>query len=133
MSRDEVVALIVAKAREHGIEPWELLGGAIAESNLDPQAWRQGVWPDQSAGLFQQTVAYAEEGDHTESPENVALIKRLYFDPSHACDVAAAAYRRWRFDLGRRPRQDEVAAALSITLSTFKRYRRATRMMWPPI
>lgn len=98
MTRDEVIALIVAKAQEHGLVPWEFLGGAIAESNLDPDAWRQGVWPDWSAGLFQQTVEFADEGDHTASDENVALIKRLYFDPAYACDVAAKKYRYWRYD-----------------------------------
>src|SRR4051812_28834116 len=35
MTRDEIIALIVSKAHEHGIEPWELLGGAIAESGLN--------------------------------------------------------------------------------------------------
>jgi hypothetical protein len=42
MTRDEVVALIVSKAHEYGIEPWELLGGAIAESGLNPTASRFG-------------------------------------------------------------------------------------------
>jgi hypothetical protein len=35
--------------------------------------------------------------------------------------------------LGRRPRQDEVARKLNITHSTFKRYRKRTRLGWPPI
>jgi hypothetical protein len=78
--------------------PYELLGGAIAESALNPNAWRQGAWPDWSAGLFQQTVAFADEGDHSASPENVALIKRLYFDPVHACNVAARKFKHWRYD-----------------------------------
>lgn len=96
--RDEIIDLICKKADEFGIERWELLGGAIAESELDPTAWRQGTWPDWSAGLYQQTVAYADEGDHSASPENVALIQRLYFDPEHACDVAARKYLYWRHD-----------------------------------
>lgn len=98
MTRSEIIALIVAKAREYDIEPWEFLGGAIAESNLDPNAYRDGPWPDKSPGLFQQTIKYADEGDHTDSPENIARIKSLYFDPVHACDVAAKKYRYWRHD-----------------------------------
>lgn len=98
MTRDEIIALVVAKAREHGLVPWEFLGGAIAESGLVPTAWRQATWPDWSAGLFQQTVKFADEGDQTASPENVALIKRLYFDPAHACDVAAAKFKHWRYN-----------------------------------
>lgn len=98
LSRAEVIALIVSKAREYGLVDWEFLGGAIAESNLDPHAYRDGPWPDKSPGLFQQTIRYADEGDQSDSPENVALIKRLYFDPVHACDVAARKYRYWRYD-----------------------------------
>jgi hypothetical protein len=50
---------------------------------------------DISFGLFQQ---WADEGDHTASPENVALIQRLYFDPAHACAVAAEQYHYWRYN-----------------------------------
>jgi hypothetical protein len=96
VTREQIIALIVATAHALGIEPWELLGGAIAESALDPSAWRQGAWPDWSAGLFQQTVRFAAEGDQSASPENVALIKRLYFDPTHACDVAARKFKGYR-------------------------------------
>lgn len=98
MTRQEIIDLIVRKARHYELDPVEFLGGAIAESNLNPTAWRQGTWPDWSAGLFQQTVAYADEGDHSASDDNVALIKRLYFDPDYACDVAAKRFRYWRFD-----------------------------------
>lgn len=96
MTRAEIIDLIVRKAHEHGLIPWEFLGGAIAESALNPSAWREGVWPDWSAGLFQQTVRFADEGDQTASPENVALIKRLYFDPAYACDVAARKFKAYR-------------------------------------
>ena len=96
MDRAQIIDLIVRKAHEHGVAPWELLGGAIAESALDPNAWRQGLWPDQSAGLFQQTVKFADEGDHTASPENIDLIKRLYFDPVHATEVAARKFKAYR-------------------------------------
>lgn len=98
MTRDEVIALIVRKAKQYDIEPYEFLGGAVAESDLDPNAERWGTPPDISFGLFQQTVQYADEGDHSHTPENIALIQRLYSDPEHACNVAAAKYRYWRHD-----------------------------------
>lgn len=98
MTREEIIALIVQKATANGLVPWEFLGGAIAESNLDPLAYRDGVWPDKSPGLFQQTIKYADEGDHTDSPENIAYIKTLYFDPVHACDVAAVKFKYWRYN-----------------------------------
>lgn len=98
MTRDEIIAVIVSVAQTQGLVPYELLGGAIAESGLNPTAWRQGAWPDWSAGLFQQTVAFADEGDRTASPENVALIQRLYFDPEHAATVAARKFKGWRYD-----------------------------------
>lgn len=58
----------------------------------------QEAGADISFGLFQQTVRFADEGDRTASPENVALIKRLYFDPVHATDVAAEKYKEWRYN-----------------------------------
>lgn len=96
MTRAEIIDVIVRKAHEHGLDPAEFLGGAIAESALDPTAWRQGDWPDWSAGLFQQTVRFADEGDQSASAENVALIKRLYFDPAYASDVAARKFKAYR-------------------------------------
>lgn len=42
MNREEVIALIVRKAGEFGLDPVEFLGGAIAESGLDPSAARFG-------------------------------------------------------------------------------------------
>lgn len=98
MTKDEIVALIVAKAGEYGLVPWEFLGGAIAESGLDPNAERWGTWPDVSFGLFQQTVAFADEGDHSQSDANVAAIRALYEDPVHACDVAAVKFKYWRYN-----------------------------------
>lgn len=98
MTRDEIIALIVQKANDNGLVPYEFLGGAIAESGLDPNAERWGVWPDVSFGLYQQTAAFADEGDHANTHENVDLIKRLYEDPVHACDVAATKFKYWRYN-----------------------------------
>jgi N-acetyl-anhydromuramyl-L-alanine amidase AmpD len=44
---------------------------------------------DVSFGLFQQTVRWADEGDHTGSLENIFAIRELYEDPRHATAVAA--------------------------------------------
>lgn len=98
MTRDEIIGLIVQKALDNDLVPVEFLGGAIAESRLDPNAERWGTWPDVSFGLFQQTVLYAPDGDHSPTAENVKMVRSLYFDPSHACDVAAKQYRYWRYE-----------------------------------
>lgn len=98
MTREEIIALICQKADEHGLDRVEFLGGAIAESGLDPNAERWGVWPDVSFGLYQQTVAFADEGDHSQSDANVQYIRGLYEDPVHACDVAAIKYHYWRYN-----------------------------------
>lgn len=96
-TRAERIELVAAKAREHGIEPWEFLGGAIAESGHGLDQWeRYGTWPDVSFGLFHQTVRFADEGDHTASPENVRAVRERYFDPRHACDVAARKFLAYR-------------------------------------
>lgn len=44
---------------------------------------------DISFGLFQQTVRWANEGDHTISLENILAVRDLYWDPAHATEVAA--------------------------------------------
>lgn len=98
MNRDEIITLIVSKARQYGEQPVEVLGGAIAESALDPNAARFGNWPDVSFGLLQQTVKFADEGDHSGSAENIDLIRRLYSDPVHALDVGIAKFKYWRHD-----------------------------------
>ncbi len=43
VGRNEIIALISAKATEHGLIPYEFLGGAIAESGLNPTATRFGT------------------------------------------------------------------------------------------
>lgn len=99
MDRREIIDLIVRKAHEHNLIPWEFLGGAIAESALDPQARRPrdpaqdaAYWPDVSFGLFQQTARWADEGDQSPRPDNIRYIQELYFDPVHACNVAARKF-----------------------------------------
>lgn len=104
MTRDEIVALIVAKAQEFGIaEAYELLGGAIAESALNPTARRPkdpaldtAYWPDVSFGLFQQTARFADEGDQSPRADNIRFIEELYSDPVHAANVAARKFKQYR-------------------------------------
>lgn len=109
MTRQELIDLVVTKAREHGLVPYELLGGVIAESGLDPNAARYGAWPDVSFGLLQQTVAFADEGDQSASAENIDLIRRLYSNPSHALDVGAAKFKYWRYEPSVSPLQSWTA------------------------
>lgn len=96
MSRDEVISIITQVADENGLDHVEFLGGAVAESGLDPTAERYGTWPDVSFGLFQQTVRFAPDGDQSQRPENIDLIKRLYSDPWHASRVAAGQFKHYR-------------------------------------
>ncbi len=99
MTREERIALVCRKADQLGIDRVEFLGGAFAESGPNLDQWeRYGTWPDVSFGLFHQTVAFADEGDHRNTPENIAYIRDLYFNPEHACDVAGVKYRYWRFN-----------------------------------
>lgn len=92
-TQDQVLKIIADTAKANGIDPVAFLGGAIAESNLDPWAARYGTWPDVSFGLFQQTVKWAVEGDHSNSDANVNYIKSLYFDPQHAANVAIIQFK----------------------------------------
>lgn len=59
---------------------------------------------------------------------NRALTPMVPYFPSAYSD----AYRRLRDEFDRRPRQDEVASELKVSPATFKRYLKATKMLWPP-
>lgn len=96
LSAYPILAIIFETADRHGLDRAELLGGAIAESNLNPHAARYGAWPDVSFGLYQQTVRWADEGDQSDRPENVALVRDLYFDPVYSANKAAPKYRHYR-------------------------------------
>lgn len=58
---------------------------------------------DISFGIGQQTVRWADEGDHTQSAENVLYIRHLYFDPLYAIGVAgrkvASYWNTYRDDI----------------------------------
>lgn len=99
MDRQERIDLVCRIADENNIDRVEFLGGGFAESGINLDRWeRYGTWPDVSFGAFHQTVAYADEGDHSASAENIEFIKNLYFDMEHAARVAAKKYLYWRHD-----------------------------------
>ncbi len=58
---------------------------------------------DVSFGVGQQTVRWANEGDHTHSVENVLYIRNLYFNPAYAINAAgrqvAGYWNTYRDDL----------------------------------
>lgn len=107
MARSEVIALIDRKAKQYGLETWEFLGGAIAESALNPKARRPAdaaqdtaYWPDVSFGLFQQTARWAAEGDQSMRADNIRFVEDLYYNPEHATDVAAHKFKAYRARAG---------------------------------
>ena len=68
-----------------------LLTVAKAESNFDPNAFRNGVWPDVSCGGFQQSVAYGladNIGNGSNTPANIALCRQELADWTVATNVA---------------------------------------------
>lgn len=125
-SRSDLIKLIVRKADEHSLVPWEFLGLSIAEG-LNPRAarpvaqedWRRYWEPpeprfDVSFGLGQKNVRYSDEyaawcRSHGINPESeaadaypgddvIASIRDAYFNPYHALDVAARGYKYWRYN-----------------------------------
>lgn len=97
MNRQERIDLVVRIASQHGLDPVEFLGGGFAESGINLDRWeRWGIWPDVSFGMYHQTVAFADEGNQTNTPENIEFIKDLYFNPEHAATVAAKKFKHYR-------------------------------------
>lgn len=84
----DVGPILDATADTRGIPLLLLLTCAQAESGLDPSAFRNGVWPDVSCGPFQQTVAFAGIGDHSDSPANIQLCRDAFADWGFAADTA---------------------------------------------
>ncbi len=108
--------LLNAEAARHNLPPELPLALAIAESEVSVRAQRWGRHTaaalaaltaddrgaladlvaaveretpgDISFGLFQQTVRWADEGDHSTSLENIFAIRDLYFEPGYATAVA---------------------------------------------
>jgi hypothetical protein len=94
-----VLDQIVAGAERHGVPPLALVALAYAESRLIPDARRDGVWPDVSTGLFQQTARFAPEylaGGYGPEYPGAAVVEPIlskYLDIDHAIDVAAPNLR----------------------------------------
>ncbi len=124
--RDRVISLVVDKATEWGLVPWEFLGLILAEG-LDvyasrptsPDQWREYWEPpyptfDVSFGLGQKNVRYSDEyavwcvsqgfsadsirADEYPGADVIAEIRDAYFNPYHALDVAAKGYKYWRYN-----------------------------------
>src|SRR5438067_2070164 len=119
--------LINAQAAQNELPPELLVALGIAESELTARSERWGRHSaearaalaagdsaalerivaqieaetpnDISFGLFQQTVRFAGEGDHSDSLANILAVRDVYFDPVHATMVAARTlgihYRRF--------------------------------------
>ncbi len=113
----DLTEIFNAEAAGNGLPSELLVALAIAESELNVRAERWGRHSanarqalaaddraaleallaqidretpgDVSFGLFQQTVRWADEGDHSISLQNVLRIRELYSDPGHATAVAA--------------------------------------------
>ena len=77
-------------AGKYAIPTLLLLACLKAESGLNPEAQRYGMWPDVSFGFGQQTVEYAPWGDGSDTPANIALVRAKLFDRQTAIDLAAA-------------------------------------------
>lgn len=125
-TREQLIALTVRKAGEHGLVPWEFLALVIAEgmnarasrpvSQEDWRAYWEPPYPtfDVSFGLGQASVRYSAEyaawcRAHGINPEStaadaypgddvIAAIRDAYFNPYHALDVAAEGYHYWRYN-----------------------------------
>lgn len=88
----DVGPILTELAADYQIPLALVLACAKAESGMDPNAYRDGVWPDKSCGPFQQTVLYAEGygvGDGTATPGNVALCRHWFSNWRDSGHVAA--------------------------------------------
>ena len=110
MHQSEIIAISNRLADEYGIPRLAMLACAVAESDLVWCARRprdaaddQRYWPDVSAGVWQQTVAWSPEfsaagGGGTSpypGPIVTSQILSQYYDPEHAGQVAAPQIKVW--------------------------------------
>jgi hypothetical protein len=82
--------LVEAKCAEYGLPLWYGLGMLMAESGLNAEAERWGVWPDVSFGLGQMTVQTAEGygiGNGQDTPANRAYVRDVLLDRETNVDV----------------------------------------------
>jgi hypothetical protein len=69
-----------------------LLALCMAESGLNPHAWREGDWPDVSGGLTQITVSLAAAygvGDGSNTWQNKANVRAELSSRAVALDIGA--------------------------------------------
>lgn len=90
----DIGPLVQDTAAEYGIPAVGLLALLKAESGLNPNATRKGVWPDWSVGLGQCTVQLARSygiGDGT--PSSWPAVVAALCDRAKSIRVAADYYR----------------------------------------
>lgn len=93
-------------ADKYDFPPRLLVACGIMESGLDEYSERVGNWPDVSAGLFHQAVAWAPVGDQRRGPtknnevrnypDNITLVfHMLKTDVLIATEIAAQQLAKW--------------------------------------
>lgn len=91
----DIGPLIQAAASRYAVPAYVLLGLLIAESGLNPNAAREGIWPDVSYGLSQMTVATASGygiGDGSSTRANRDTVKAVLLDRQTSIDLGARHY-----------------------------------------
>lgn len=125
-TKDDTIRLILQKADEYNCVRWEILGGMIAEGlnvyasrPVSQSDWRRYWEPpaptlDVSFGLGQASVRYTaeyeawckahgvnfhgSEADRYPGDHAIEEVRRAYFNPYHALDVAIPRYKYWRYN-----------------------------------
>lgn len=95
----DIGPIVQDAAERYGISVALLLGTLKAESNLRPDAARNGKWPDVSFGMCQMTVQTARMygiGDGSGTQENIDRVRVKLFDRNVAVEVCAAHLKRCR-------------------------------------
>lgn len=92
--------MIEGAAKTYGLPIVAVLAMLKAESGLDPDAVRYGVWPDVSGGFSQLTVETAARygiGNGQNTQENIQAVLAMLCDRATAIDLGtrhlAAAFR----------------------------------------
>lgn len=98
----DITDILVRAARHANVDPIWLLGGAIAESDLNEHAARQKRWPDVSFGLWQPAVAFlgtevagltrGANGVVLDTPANRDLARDFCFDAEQLAAYVAPRF-----------------------------------------
>jgi hypothetical protein len=109
-TRRDITQLLNRAGEVHGIEPVELLGGALAESTLHEHAVREKQWPDVSYGLWQPAVKWLgpevlgltrdADGTVQDTPHNRQVARAFCWDAAQLTDYLAPRYKALRAKWG---------------------------------